>query len=294
MLLNRSPYRYVKLPGGGGGGGTGAGANEPVGYTKWFDFDWTAVPPLHPPGNTNVNNLGGNENFGNHFGTAYPSFDNLSIVSDPTAPFPPHCLQEMYPAGMPWGGSPITWDQEDCTAPANTGKLYYCFRIQIGSSVGATGWSNNGVTGTKVFQIQTQYDGGGTFGTNHYFGFNSSTTPGQYGLMNAWFATQFSGTQPFVNYPCNISNPNLNDGLYHTYELWQVPETTPGGTNGIYKLWIDGTLSASYANANYYAPGSTPRIKYIKSDGTYGGGSGTIVVPNNQWFRFNRPYASLA
>ena len=68
-----------------------------------------------------------------------------------------------------------------------------------------------------------------------------------------------------------IIHAHLNE--WHWYEM-HVKVNTPGVSDGIIQVWIDGVLYVNYSTVPFRDVGDTAGFRYMQHTGEWGGGGG--------------------
>jgi uncharacterized protein YjdB len=233
--------------------------NEPAGLTMVSDQPWNAVPP-----NLNAVDAAG-------WGVDRNP-ENLTIVSDPTAPrSASNVVHGIFPAGGAGGTAPFRVERPFATQ--SYGTIFECVWLMHSPN-----FTDNGNIGTKV----SFYRGSGQ---NHYWGFESASGKDQF-----YFLVELQGgggdrtiRTSVTQGPGTAVFQALPTGVWRRYEVL-VSANTPGTANGILKVWADGVLIINLSDVAWWGAGQTPSWTGIAWEPVYGGGLNPIPVTMFQAF----------
>lgn len=219
---------------------TGWRANEPGGLT--------AIQPLNfddPVENTPWSNA------------AQP---NLRYIVDPSSPSPGDNVgRVIYPAGDPGGDATISM----ASSEAHTGpitEIYYCIGLKMDPNF------QSHQTGVNKISFMTISGFGG--GGDPYF--NNITyqppTPPRFRAVLQGPLARLIGE--------NVQVVDFNLGVWHIVE-YQAVMNSPGVADGIYRQWVDGTLTAEFLNVEY--SNTVYDFNFPKLENTWGGGGDVVI-----------------
>jgi hypothetical protein len=211
----------------------------------------------------------------------YTEFGNGSvttIVQDPTAPkSPPNVGQVSYPAGLP-GGEGVG---QVYRALGTFRTLYISTWIKFSSN-----WVGNASGNNKMLylwmdgQIMLITEAGGAG--------NAPLWPTNFllylGASYPWYPDPFGSpySSQFPSLDANLARPQIVRGQWHHYE-YVVNVGTPGSANGTFEAWLDGAKTHNFARIMWRAAGAPANFSYIQWEPIWGGGTGTIAVPQYQY-----------
>jgi hypothetical protein len=234
---------------GSSGGGTHSGyGNEPSGATTITErrFD-------------NVVEDGWVTNFG---------ANNIAIGTDGSAPkSPSNVMTVTYPVGLPGGDTPM---YQDHAIGGSYTEFYGSIWLKYSSNFIV---DNAGIN--KIFYVWAS-DKTPTLCL-------CTLSPGPTGDFTPQIRTQDASE---LNLGPNVAGQT---GYSFPRNVWVRLEVylkmnTPGGANGVAKIWANGVLIASYSNVTY-VNGSTQETWFDYQLAPYwGGGGGTITTPQFVWF----------
>lgn len=115
--------------------------------------------------------------------------------------------------------------------------------------------------------FDTAHDNGftkvGFFGGNHYPGilpyFQGGGGLGGGGVFSMHVEEYFQDVFPVGAHDFTPVGGNWKDGQWHTFEA-EIQQNTPGSANGIYRVWIDGTLQLEQLNRTIVGPTPTSSV----------------------------------
>jgi hypothetical protein len=218
-------------------------SNQPTGLNPITDNSFNVLPPYTLPG-------GGSLGWRTYHGSS-----RVKIKTDAQAPRSSAPIAEgLFPKGQHGGG-----------APFNIGirfkkvkTLYWCVWQWLSPN-----FTNNGNTGTKWGFIITPY-GTGSQRVNHYFNL----------AQNLGINLQSAGATLNRNMytPYNMIQ---NAGQWHRFEFLVVANTQ-GKSDGIARVWVDGTIRLDQNNVRYFFPNQAPAFNGLSWNPTYGGGNNPV------------------
>ena len=167
---------------------------------------------------------------------------NMSIVSDPTAPRSPNnVLRISYPPTVNGGTAPCNVDNP---LGAVSRTVYVSWWIKKSAN-----WTDNGNAMTKMCFLWCTND------------------------EECFVAQTSGGGMFFTPEPNNIDwyGPADDWGTWRHYEYLFVMNSTTAASDGIFRLWKNGTLMMSRSDIRYQSSG-TPGFNRFQLSPTYGGG----------------------
>jgi uncharacterized protein YjdB len=206
------------------------------------------------------------------------------IMSDGTSPqSAPDFFRIIYPVGLTGGSTPF---QQEKALPGGQTQTYAEMWIRYSAN-----WVPDNADVMKVLYI---WDDDSQAGEQPAVCF--CTTEGGAG---ASFMPQLRIQD---NVTGTASNYSPNTGSAQTFEpnTWVHLEVylkmnTPGGGNGVYKLWMNGQLISNYTNITYASTVYTSSQRHwyeFQLAPYWGGGGGTVA--SNQWMDIDHLYGSAA
>ena len=228
--------------------------NEPSGMTVATNTPWDAPPPPLPQ----------HDDYG--WGYEY-SGNNISVVSDPTAPkSPDNVLRTTYPAGFRGGSAPANIEVDLEGSPTT---VYVCYWVKRSAN-----WTDNGNAGTKFFFVFTPYAGQPDY-SHAYVAMNRNLTH--------HFALESGGGVPGIDY----YGPQDDVGTWRKYEYLFVANS-PGQANGSFTAWKNGVPFMSRTGIRYFPADRTPAFNRVQWSPTYGGGNNpvpyTLTQDIDHWY----------
>lgn len=113
---------------------------------------------------------------------------------------------------------------------------------------------------------------GGQSGLNGFFGFGTgrlSNGSGPFvfcgntsGIGNAHI---FGSNDPGIFFPNNVGDGTLQVGVWTKIEVYIRCSTTRTSQDGILKVWVRGSLCASYTNINYCGPNGETMTRWVQT-----------------------------
>ena len=259
--------------------------NEPPGFTSFYENAYTALPPASGTGWSTV---------GPSKGCWSTEFGLVPVIrTDPTAPSGQGVVYGLkFHAGILTGQGPgLTAEWETCAA-SNTveyRKLYTDMWIKLagGPNGDLSDWEfNAGVTKVLGFWGVGRNFTGGNGGDmiGRVWG-----GPGQFESSReiSWVneATNLRAFAP------NAGSQNLVVGQWHRVEILMELGSSPGATDGVLRIWVDGTMVHDWTDVAYNSP-SNPSGFYQKHNSpTWGGGSSPIKT-RDDWIYYDHMYMS--
>jgi hypothetical protein len=233
--------------------------NEPPGLIQLFDTPWNAVPPLTPAKDAAGWNV-----------RTTVAANRLSIQSDAQAPSsPPNNIAGKFPQGSSGGSAPFGLDRH---FGKNVTTIYNCMFTFLDPL-----FTNNGNAGTKFGFLLTPYNSG-TQSVNHYFNLTNNLG---------------------INLQSN--NAILNRNMLSSFSLvghrgqwvkleFLVVGNSLGNSDGIARMWVNGTQVLNATNVQYFYPSQNPAFNGITWNPTYGGGLNP--VPYDMYHSIDNWYLS--
>jgi hypothetical protein len=192
----------------------------------------------------------------------------LSIVADPTAPFPGTASKNvaagLFPQGMPGGGGPFNIYRPFASAEQFR-NLYICLYVKHSANFDNT----NGNSGTKFLWPAGDQAGGALTYTGH----NSANMD----FMVFQQGSVDRGMDGNLNFAA--ARMITKRGQWVKYEIL-LKANTSGSANGELHVWFDGVKSHQYTDVNWQMNSARTWLS-LAWNPTYGGG--TNPVPANQY-----------
>jgi hypothetical protein len=200
-----------------GAGGGGAWPNEPAGFVRWAEHDFSSLPGAR--GTSLI------------YGTASSDYgSNYSIVSDPRASSG-KALRIQYPKGLPDGHTPGRFFVRNPGKRVPLKEWYVSLWVMLEGA----NWEN------PPANLKLWYNGSNRGGSVHL----------NHGGATRELATAFRTR--FTARPCkDCVIVNFSDELAGSRKTFQVGQwhhiefhgtlSTPGVQDGTYRMWIDGQL----------------------------------------------------
>jgi hypothetical protein len=192
----------------------------------------------------------------------YPPDNDFTIQQDATAPVsPPNIGQARYPQGLPAGVGPIDTEIDLPGGSSSLSEIYLAFPLKLSSNFYGCGTN-------KIFFIWI----GGQPGVYLKVDGNGN------GSLAFEISTQSSGS----------SQDPLAIGRTVTRNQWTNIEVymkvnTAGNSDGIVKIWQDGTQTINVSNVRFVSGSAVPWER-VAWNPTWGGGcSGTVPADQFMW-----------
>lgn len=237
-------------------------SHEPAGFQPFARFEGNVVPPF--PRNTVTAGQG--------LWYAYPPGNpRLTVVQDPTAPAsPPAVIETTYPAGQISGSAPVDFGGWDQRWGAGKSAVYLSMWIKVKGPD-----YENQASGTKVgflaFGRDNQGQNEGLFFLHNGTGQQAVQRAMKVGFLQQGIPQPGGGTARNM-FP-NRAPGLMTVGVWHQWEaVFRL--NTLGQANGVYQLWLDGTLVSDYRDVVYITPGQTKGFNLYKWNPTWGGSGG--------------------
>src|SRR5256884_335556 len=224
----------------------GTNPNEPSGYTRFAEHDFSTPITQSTPSATGLMGLWAIDD-----PTLLP---NMTYAVDLGAPrSAPQVFQGKFPAGLQGGFTSIKWQGWDAAADGNSygtemREIYLSMWIKI---VGPD-YENQPVAGTKM----------------GFFGYaEPKSSPGSQGVPkikvdSPQIRSDFNLRFEQQNTVDRILDQNVDTrrlmtcGVWHRWEM-VLRLNTLGVTDGVLRWWVDGTLIMDYSDVTYITPGNT-------------------------------------
>jgi uncharacterized protein YjdB len=199
-----------------------------------------------------------------------------TITQDATAPKSPvNVMQVTYPVGLVGGYTPMS--QEYAFSGGQT-QFYGVIWIKMSSN-----FVGNGAGVNKVFYMWTDDQGGGP---TWYLSAQAA------GSANFSPEVRTQGTAPAEDYGPNVAGQTGYTFPRNTWVQWEwyITNNTPGNSDGIVRMWMNGVKVAEYDNVQVSTSGSQTHFTELQFAPYWGGGGGTISA--NQYLWIDHLYAS--
>jgi len=216
--------------------------NEPAGLTLKSEINWDTATP----------------------GAPWTNASTGSIILDGSAPkSASNVLQVLYPNGMVDGTGPVNYLIEQ-----NLGtKLYVGFFLKVSNP-----WQGHSSNVNKIMFIW----GAGDASSGPVLEMYGTAEP--YHLRTALF--EMGVSENYVWADQNVTNPAFTLGTWHLIEMYMEYSTTDSSLDGIYKVWLDGTLVTTYTDINY----KHPQFTAVKFNPTWGGNTGELKSEDDYYW----------
>lgn len=226
--------------------------NEPPGMSQLFNTPWNAVPPLAPSKDQYGWDVGGSG-----------SLPKLSIATDASAPVsPPNVMAGKFPRGAPGGSAPFRMNRH---FSQNVTAIFVCLFTELDP-----GFTNNGNVGTKFGFLLTPYQGGSN-GLNHYLN-----------LTNNLGINLQSGDAALNRNMFSSFSLVGHRGQWVKIEFF-IAANSPGGSDGIARMWVNGTQVLNVTNVKYFYSTQNPAFNGMTWNPTYGGGLNPVPYDMYQY-----------
>jgi uncharacterized protein YjdB len=231
----------VAVPKQSAGSGSGAARpNEPSGFTRWAEHDFSCIP-----GASGCSLVAG------HASNSLDS--NYSIVNDGSAPNGiGRALRIRYPDGLKDGSSPgrfFVRDQSSSSAATPLREWYVSMWILLEGS----DWE------TPPANLKLWYNGIGKMGEANKGGSIHLNRGGGANTLASAYGTRFTArpcpTCTIKNYSDNLVGDQkvYEVGRWHHVEFYGSL-STPGREDGVYRMWVDGRLVNERLNVQNQHP----------------------------------------
>jgi len=263
--------------------------NEPPGFTRFYENDYTLAPA---EGVENDN--------GAAIDGCWWKFDpdnNIDVSSDASAPSGDGLVLDLrFPLGQPSGSGPGVvqeWDQCGDSSNTDDSKIYVDFTIKL------AGGPNGNLADWEQHPVLTKILGFWGSGRNDQ-GANASDMYGHvWASGGSTFSSSWSPSWIMSHFPPGArgfsqnANPTkqIVAGRWHRMEILMEMNGSPGSTDGILKWWIDGTLVLNYSDVTYNSSGS-PSGFYGRHNSPTWGGSGASPKTREDHIYYDHMYMS--
>lgn len=161
---------------------------------------------------------------------------HLSVVTDASAPSPPHALQFVFPQGFHGGSGP---GQFKYGTESHMLNLSQEIAVSYYFWVGPTWHSFEGVKHFYVFQER--------FPDRH------ATFVAMNGKDNGPFRLKVVSEDFDASYYPNVKNTTLVPNTWYHIQLYLKKSSSAGAPDGIVRWWVNGQLNGNYTNAKLYS-----------------------------------------
>jgi uncharacterized protein YjdB len=206
------------------------------------------------------------------------------ITSDGTSPqSAPDFFRIVYPVGLTGGSTPF---QQEKALPTGQTQTYAEMWIRYSAN-----WVPDNADVMKVLYI---WDDDTQAGEQPAVCF-CTTEGGAGAAFMPQLRIQDNVTGTASNYSPNTgSTQTFQPNTWVHFEVY-LKMNTPGGGNGVYKLWMNGQLIANYTNITYASTDYTTSQRHwyeFQLAPYWGGGGGTVAT--NQYMDIDHLYGSVA
>lgn len=231
--------------------------NEPAGYARFAEHNMSSLPSF-------PKTLGGL--MGSWFGFPQNDPDLVLVTPDTAAPeSPPNVIQTIFKNNLNSGSAPVLmggWDAIGSGGAGQKSELYVSLWVKI---VGND--YENQLAGTKLGFVAYGEQPSGAGNQGYWFLAGN-------GVQSIQSSFQLSFIQQ--NHVSRRMNQNVNQSRLMTVGAWHQWEAVfelndLGQANGIFKMWIDGTLIMDYSDVVYITNGNVNRFFSWKWNPTWGG-----------------------
>jgi len=230
----------------------GSWPNEPGGLTQYSDQPWDGL------GSWALNdNTAGNSSLG-----------TLSGV-----PFSPSgVLQYRYPQGMTGGGDAVSPGRADYFFPVGQQptELYVGLWVKLSDPFDP---HSSGVQ--KILYL---HDNNGVVFSALWLEIYGTAQPFWVSLVN-----QFSGC-PSIRIAPNVAQTPIRAGEWHRYEMSLKLASSGGASDGVLKVWVDGTLNVSRTDVCTLGASSGARVESVRLSGLWGGVADSKTETDYLWY----------
>ncbi len=235
---------------------SGSWPNEPGGLTQYSDQPWDGL------GSWALNdNTAGNSSLG-----------TLSGV-----PFSPSgVLQYRYPQGMTGGGDAVSPGRADYFFPVGQQptELYVGLWVKLSDPFDP---HSSGVQ--KILYL---HDNNGVVFSALWLEIYGTAQPFWVSLVN-----QFSGC-PSIRIAPNVAQTPIRAGEWHRYEMSLKLASSGGASDGVLKVWVDGTLNVSRTDVCTLGASSGARVESVRLSGLWGGVADSKTETDYLWYDHTR------
>lgn len=273
--------------------GSGLYPNEPAGFSRFAEHDFSGVPGTAGTQGT----LDGN------FQTLRSPATRIAVASDASAPQSPSgVLQVDFAQGTQPGFSAPTgyrlftgWDGPDNLSNTEYSEIYESTRFKI-QGVNGTNFETNTV-GVKMLGYWGVADNNG----------DPASSPGPVQLYSLFMNSHEGGPGTSLETRFNINmytqgvnsevypqNRNLSKraqvGAWHQFEIYMRLNTI-GQANGVWRWWLDGVLLGEYTNMTFITA-SRPSGFFGRTFDPVWGGSGATAKTRTDYLWLDHMYIS--
>jgi hypothetical protein len=247
--------------------------NEPAGFTRWLEHDFSYMP-----------SSGWAAASGGGYLSTPTNPPNYTVVSDPAAPHgAPHSLRIRFPNALPDGVTPGTFDGRDGNgATIRTLDSWY---VSVWFLFEGSDWEAPPATQKFWYNRNTQASdmnlGGMTLGS----GVGTRTILSQWYSYRYWHVTSSGGADAVIQ---TLPGPQLGT-WYHMEQVVQLEGTYPAMNAANVKTWINGTLMQ---NANHSAWAAAPFGVFHWAPVWGGACAGGCARERDDYLRIARLYVS--
>lgn len=249
----------------------------------------TAAPPPPPPPSDFTSNLPTgvglqlitDTQFGNLLPCCQLNADGLGMnwdvrnATDPSAPYGPGVFETFYPAGSTGNGDGggSLFDSGN----RNWRRFYFSIMVWLPSN-----YVMHSTGGEKFFYPIVKAGGNQVSSTMfnwHLMGSETATSP----TWSFYVDPQIGGPRVYQN-----MSARPQKGSYQRIEMYAVMNT-PGQSNGVWRVWVNGQLAADFTNIRYSSASTQAVFDGIRFEGVRGGPNDNRPVPaGGQVRRYDR------
>jgi hypothetical protein len=260
--------------------------NEPVGYTRLFEWQMDGVPATDGTLPTGQYGVLAGDGYYFDYGT-----DHLSIVADATAPLsPPNVLAVKYTAGLAPGYFDGRFGAWNAGATVEYTEMYEQGYFKLVGNGGTwqipspgfkmlgywgTGEDPAVVGATQVYNVVSKAD-------------DINEPAGSFSTFTLSIRAQ--GPISWAKKANENLTKKIAVGVWHQYELRMVTNTL-GVSNGVLQFWLDGTRILNHADIIYRTV-ANPHTFFGKGFAPIWGGSGGTPLATTQYVYFDHLYIS--
>jgi hypothetical protein len=231
--------------------------NEPAGFVRFAEHNMSSLP-AYP------RSIGGLA--GSWFGFPQNDPDLVLVTPDTAAPeSPPNVIQTKFKQGLNAGSAPVNmggWDAAGSGAAGQKSKMYLSVWVKI---VGPD--YENQLVGTKLGFVGYAEASNSAANQGYWLLAGNGATS----IQNSFQMSFFQQNNVTRRMNQNASTARLmTAGVWHQWEV-VLELNTLGQANGVFKMWVDGTLIMNYSDVVYITTGETNRFFSWKWNPTWGG-----------------------
>ena len=230
---------------------SGTWPNQPSGLSLLSDQPW--------------NSLGSwvlNDNTAGH----------TSLVTLSGLPFSPSgALQDLSPIGMTGGGDAIGPGRADFYIPASQQPT----QIYVGMWVKLSNPFQPHSSGVQ--KIMYLHDNNGVYFSALWLEIYGTAAPFRASLVN-----QFYGC-PSIRIDPTVTQTAIRPGEWHRYEMYLKMASTSSSSDGVLKVWVDGTLNVSRTDVCTLGSNST-KMESVRLSGMWGGIGDSKTETDYLWY----------